>query len=123
MPLTQACHHGLHHVGCSLRQCTHRLRLQEGSEGIGICCLLQGMDSKADDDDEEEPCELCGEAHDKTARLECDGCLRAFHMGCLDPPIMDIPAVRWMFSMLSHFILQPRRLQAARAFQLQLSHA
>lgn len=51
------------------------------------------MEPEADGDDEEEPCEMCGEAHDETARLECDSCLRAFHLGCLKPPLTDIPAV------------------------------
>ncbi len=58
--------------------------------------MLQGMHSDADDDDEEEPCELCGHSHDDTPRLECDACLRAFHMGCLEPPLTDIPEVRIM---------------------------
>ncbi|KAK9855793.1 hypothetical protein WJX84_007438, partial [Apatococcus fuscideae] len=64
--------------------------------GDAAYIAMEGMTSGADEDDDEEPCELCGEAHDETARLECDGCLRAFHMGCLIPPLTAVPAGAWL---------------------------
>ena len=47
-------------------------------------------------EEEDEPCELCDsdEQTDANPLLECERCLRAFHTGCLDPPLQAVPEVR-----------------------------
>jgi hypothetical protein len=46
-------------------------------------------------EESDEPCELCGEAQQSDANLllECERCLRGFHMTCLDPPLSAVPEV------------------------------
>ena len=47
-------------------------------------------------EESDEPCELCGEARQTDANLllECERCLRGFHMACLTPPLTHVPEVR-----------------------------
>ena len=47
-------------------------------------------------EESDEPCELCGGAQQTDANLllECERCLRGFHMACLDPPLSAVPEVR-----------------------------
>ena len=44
-----------------------------------------------------ERCVLCSqEGAEGASMLECDACLRGFHLGCLDPPLEEVPEVgRW----------------------------
>ena len=57
-------------------------------------------------DDEEMECELAEEeacydcgcppgAKGKGAMLECDGCLKGFHLKCLRPPLKEVPEGDW----------------------------
>jgi hypothetical protein len=38
-------------------------------------------------------CDSCG---DGGALLCCEGCANSFHMGCLDPPLMEVPEGEWL---------------------------
>ena len=41
-----------------------------------------------------ERCALCSqEGADDASMLECDVCLRGFHLGCLTPPLEEVPEV------------------------------
>lgn len=41
-----------------------------------------------------ERCVLCSqEGAEDASMLECDACLRGFHLGCLDPPLEEVPEV------------------------------
>ena len=49
------------------------------------------------EDDASYRCEVCGEeGSEDDVLLECDGCLKGFHMGCLDPPLSEIPPGEWL---------------------------
>ena len=56
-------------------------------------------------EDGEELCEICkrgtccddeGNDDEKNVMIECDGCLKGYHMGCLDPPLLEIPPGEWL---------------------------
>ena len=67
------------------------------------------------DDDAEEICAACGTTHgpsgvtqsrnegegegDADVMLECDGCLRGWHLGCLTPPLLEVPDAEWVCPM------------------------
>ena len=41
-----------------------------------------------------ERCVLCSqEGGEDASMLECDACLHGFHLGCLDPPLEEVPEV------------------------------
>ena len=47
-------------------------------------------------EEEYEPCEVCARAKKTAGRreiplLECDRCLRGYHLTCLEPPLPDVP--------------------------------
>ena len=47
-------------------------------------------------EEEYEPCEVCGRAKKTASRreiplLECDRCLRGYHLTCLEPPLPHVP--------------------------------
>lgn len=48
-----------------------------------------------DDEEDDCACLVCGDA-EKEARvmLECDRCLSGCHLGCLSPPLSEVPEVR-----------------------------
>jgi hypothetical protein len=37
------------------------------------------------------PCVLCGSPDDEATMLICDGCLKGYHLGCLQPPLAAVP--------------------------------
>ena len=37
-------------------------------------------------------CELCGSPEREDVMLICDGCLKGYHLDCLDPPLDSVPA-------------------------------
>jgi transposase InsO family protein len=39
----------------------------------------------------EFPCEFCGSPEDDATMLICDGCLKGYHMSCLQPPLSAVP--------------------------------
>lgn len=41
------------------------------------------------------PCEICSRTDREDCMLLCDSCDKGFHMDCLDPPILQIPAGNW----------------------------
>lgn len=51
----------------------------------------------SDDDKDDCVCLVCGDA-EKEARvmLECDRCLAGCHLGCLSPPLTDVPEGEWV---------------------------
>jgi hypothetical protein len=67
------------------------------------------------DDDAEEICAACGTTHGPSGvtqsrnegegegegdvMLECDGCLRGWHLGCLTPPLLEVPDAEWVCPM------------------------
>ena len=54
--------------------------------------------SSSPDEYADLPCTLChsGEEELGTDMLLCDGCDRAFHLHCLDPPLQAVPAGDWL---------------------------
>ena len=56
---------------------------------------LKAFEAAGGFEESDEPCELCGEAEQTDANLllECERCLRGFHMGCLTPPLSHVPEV------------------------------
>lgn len=40
-------------------------------------------------------CEICGRCDREDSMLLCDGCDAGYHMGCLDPPLTEIPEGSW----------------------------
>lgn len=40
-------------------------------------------------------CEICNSADREESMLLCDGCDKGYHMGCLDPPLTEIPEGSW----------------------------
>ena len=40
-------------------------------------------------------CEICGLSNDEESLLLCDGCDRAYHCACLDPPLLEVPVDDW----------------------------
>ena len=51
----------------------------------------------SDSDEEVEECMMCGETG-KEVMIECDACLGGFHLGCLLPPLGDVPEGDWSCS-------------------------
>lgn len=51
----------------------------------------------SDSDEEVEECMMCGETG-KEVMIECDACLGGFHLGCLLPPLEDVPEGDWSCS-------------------------
>ncbi|CAL8469764.1 g9306 [Coccomyxa elongata] len=83
-----------------------RLPLQECEvEGhtyhVGDCAYIVTDENFEDDSAEaEEVCEVCNRADKKRGRrfvelLECDRCLRGYHLDCLDPPLDAVPEGEW----------------------------
>ena len=56
---------------------------------------LKAFEASGGFEESDEPCELCGEAHQTDANLllECERCLRGFHMRCVTPPLCHVPEV------------------------------
>ena len=49
-------------------------------------------------DEELEVCEICEKTHKKRGRrevplLECETCLRGYHLDCINPPLAAVPEV------------------------------
>ena len=62
----------------------------------GDCAYVIGDKTRDLDDDELEPCGACGECGDEDdVMLECDACLRGWHMRCLHPPLDEVPEGEW----------------------------
>ena len=40
-------------------------------------------------------CEICNLSHNEETLLLCDGCDRAYHCACLDPPLLEVPVDDW----------------------------
>lgn len=51
---------------------------------------------KEESDEELEECRVCGNCpQEGEDMLECDTCLGGFHLGCLDPPLEEVPEGDW----------------------------
>ena len=48
-------------------------------------------------DEDDVPCTVCGLRDDPSHTLLCDGdgCERAFHLYCLQPPLLQVPTGKW----------------------------
>jgi hypothetical protein len=58
--------------------------------------IKKSDDAGAESDEELEECRICGNCPSEGENmLECDTCLGGFHMGCLDPPLMEVPEGDW----------------------------
>ena len=42
--------------------------------------------------EQSDECEKCGDGGDL---LCCDGCIRAYHLECVDPPLEEVPEGEW----------------------------
>ena len=65
---------------------------------IGCSAYVVVNPQTAEDAWELETCEVCKRTSKKRGRkevplLECDQCLRGYHLDCLDPPLSDVPEV------------------------------
>ena len=79
----------------------------------GDCAYVISNEARDLDEDAEEICAACGTTHgvgvstregDETSAeadvmLECDGCLRGWHLGCLTPPLAEVPEAEWVCPM------------------------
>jgi hypothetical protein len=58
--------------------------------------IKKSDDAGAESDEELEECRICGNCPSEGENmLECDTCLGGFHMGCLDPPLVEVPDGDW----------------------------
>eukprot|EP00854_Cymbomonas_tetramitiformis_P006310 gene6310-7562_t len=48
-----------------------------------------------EEEEDEEYCEICDKDTTLGTMLECDECLRGFHMNCLQPPLQKVPEAEW----------------------------
>ena len=75
----------------------------------GDCAYVISDKARDLDEDAEEICAACGTTHgvgvstregdddaEADVMLECDGCLRGWHLGCLTPPLAEVPEAEWM---------------------------
>jgi hypothetical protein len=55
-------------------------------------------DSGDEGGDAQEACEVCAKSSSSAANpmLECDACLRGFHLRCLSPPLSRVPDGDWL---------------------------
>lgn len=51
--------------------------------------------SSESEEEEDAPCEVCGETGDDDKAILCEICDGAFHMYCLTPPLTSIPEGDW----------------------------
>ena len=42
-------------------------------------------------------CEVCRRINSPDTMLLCDGCSLGYHMGCLTPPMLEVPMGEWYF--------------------------
>ena len=63
----------------------------------GDCAYVISDKTEDFDDDSDETCAACAKTGDPETdvMLECDGCLRGWHLGCLNPPLKDVPESEW----------------------------
>lgn len=82
----------------------NKRRYLEEAECNGVtyhvgCSAYVVMDTEASNAEYElEVCEICRKTVKKKGRkeipmLECDKCLRGYHLDCLNPPLKDVPEV------------------------------
>ena len=75
----------------------------------GDCAYVISDKARDLDEDAEEICAACGTTHgvgvstregdddaEADVMLECDGCLRGWHLGCLTQPLAEVPEAEWM---------------------------
>ena len=78
----------------------------------GDCAYVISDKTRDLDEDAEEICAACGTTHgpggaprdgdndaEADVMLECDGCLRGWHLGCLTPPLAEVPEAEWVCPM------------------------
>ncbi|KAL2082105.1 hypothetical protein ACEWY4_021923 [Coilia grayii] len=72
--------------------------------------LLSGSTTSRAGDINDDECAVC---KDGGELICCDGCPRAFHLGCLDPPLTCIPSGSWRCGLCQNTHMQPQRSSAA----------
>jgi origin recognition complex subunit 1 len=60
---------------------------------VGDVAYVFGTNSTSFEEDD-EVCIKCNKNADHAVMLECDKCLRGYHLKCLDPPLKTVPEVR-----------------------------
>lgn len=67
----------------------------------GDCAYVISDRSRDLDEDVDFPCSACGSLGDpdKDVMVECDGCLRGWHLACLNPPLVEVPDTEWLCPM------------------------
>lgn len=74
-------------VGTSLNRCLiHYYSTYKAGEGRGSYLRQKKRWEQSDE------CEKCGDGGDL---LCCDGCIRAYHLECVDPPLEEVPEGEW----------------------------
>jgi len=54
-----------------------------------------GSFSSSSESEDDDPCVACGSTGDETLLLLCDRCDASYHLGCLSPPLADVPEGDW----------------------------
>jgi hypothetical protein len=72
-------------------------------EALEVACVRWGLVISADKTElllvggaAATACEGCGSQSGERGMLVCDGCERGWHMSCLQPPLEEVPAGRWL---------------------------
>ncbi|KAK1282070.1 hypothetical protein QJS10_CPB22g01379 [Acorus calamus] len=80
------------------RRIHYKKVVYDGAEfEVGDDVYVKRKESGDDDDDdpELEDCRVCFESGRETM-IECDRCLNGFHLGCLRPPLKEVPEGDWV---------------------------
>lgn len=85
---------------------THSLHSVQVGDDAYVIMDMKTFEAAGAFEESDEPCELCGDTRQTDANLllECERCLRGFHMACLSPPLSLVPEVSstvrslWMHS-------------------------
>ena len=77
-------------VGTSLNRCLiHYYSTYKAGDGRDQYLKSKGQWEQSDE------CEVCGDGGDLIC---CDGCISAYHLSCLSPPLKEIPVGQWFCS-------------------------
>ncbi|EFJ25159.1 hypothetical protein SELMODRAFT_51018, partial [Selaginella moellendorffii] len=79
------------------RKYVSRIEWNDGVFEVGEDVYVRKLESaERDESDEEvEDCRVCGKVGGEVM-IECDACLGGFHLGCLEPPLEEVPEGDWI---------------------------
>ena len=102
-PGSQEAHSLLYAVAAAEKRAKQRRFCEEAdcngfSYRVGDSAYVVMKDNPSREECELEVCEVCEKTSKKRGRrevpmLECDQCLRGYHLDCLDPPLQAVPEV------------------------------